>query len=300
MLSLPHQSIGFSFSSDLSLLTLKGTGLQYTDDHAYSWDNRNRKDSHCIFQYCIDGEGAIETDGITFPVHKGDAFLISIPGASHYFLPEHSSHWEFIYLEFSKECLPLLWKIHRHIGPVIHFDDNSRIRSQLIEIYKMALDNQLKSYFENSRISYDFWMYFTEYVLALSAGEVSKIDYAKSYIDNYYYKNDLNLDLIAEHAGMSKYSLCKEFHRKYGISPGKYLRSLRISQACRLLMTKSDHTLQEIAEMVGYSNDNYFGKVFRAEKGISPDKFRKQAFQYDLVHTVYETPHGKTPPSGRS
>ena len=59
MLSIPHQSIGFSFSSDLSLLTLKGIGLQYVDDHSYSWDNRNRKDSHCIIQYCIDGEGAI-------------------------------------------------------------------------------------------------------------------------------------------------------------------------------------------------------------------------------------------------
>lgn len=80
MLSIPHQSIGFSFSSDLSLLTLKGIGLQYIDDHSYSWDNRNRKDSHCILQYCIEGEGAIEIDGINRPLHKGDAFIIDIPG----------------------------------------------------------------------------------------------------------------------------------------------------------------------------------------------------------------------------
>lgn len=300
MLSLPHQSIGFSFSSDLSLLTLKGTGLQYVNDHSYSWDNRNRNDSHCIIQYCIDGEGAIEVDGIDYALHKGDAFIIDIPGPNHYYLPAHSSHWEFIYLEFSKECLPLLWKIHRTLGPVIHLSENSRISDRFMKIYNMALSNELRSYFENSRISYDLWMQLMEYVMALSVGEVSKADHAKAYIDQYYYRDDLNLDLIADHTGMSKYSLCKEFHKKYGVSPGKYLRELRISQACRLLMTNSDHTLQEIAEMVGYSNNNYFGKVFKAEKGISPDKYRKQSAKYDLVRAVYETPHIKDSLTARS
>lgn len=41
----------------------------------------------------------------------------------------------------------------------------------------------------------------------------------------------------------------------------------------------------------GYSNNNYFGKVFKAEKGISPDKYRKQSSKYDLVRAIYETPH---------
>ena len=290
MLSIMHQHIGFSSSSDLALLTLKGIGLQYIDTPSYSWDNRNRKDSHCTIQYCIDGEGAIEADGIKYPLRQKDAFIIDIPGASHYYLPKHSSHWEFIYLEFTKECLPLLWKIHRTIGPVIHFPEDSLFFRRMMEIYDMALNNELKSYFENARISYDFWLRLTEYAMTLSVSEISKVDHAKAFIDQNYYMEDLNLDLVADRAGMSKYSLCKEFHKKYGVSPGKYLRELRISQACRLLMTKSDHTLQEIAQMVGYSNNNYFGKVFKAEKGISPDKYRKQSVKYDLVRAVYETP----------
>lgn len=158
-----------------------------------------------------------------------------------------------------------------------------------MEIYRMALTDHMRSYFENSRISYDFWMKLTEYVMTLSADEVSKVDHAKAYLDRYYYRDDLNLDLVADHTGMSKYYLCKEFHKKYGVSPGRYLRELRISQACRLLMTNSDYTLKEIAEMVGYSSNNYFGKVFKAEKGISPDKYRKQTAKYDFVRAVYET-----------
>lgn len=288
--SLPHHSVGFYFSSDLSLLTLKGVGLDYADSSRYSWDNRTRKDEHCIIQYCIEGEGALDLDGIHYRVCPGDAFIIEIPGNSHYYLPDSSSHWEFLYLEFSKECLPLIWKIYRSLGPVIPITQESGLPRQMMDIYQKALDNQLKTFFENTRAAYDLWIDLTAYALALSSTELSKVDYAKAYLDQNYYHDNLTLDLVAEHAGMSKYYMCKEFHKKYGISPGKYLKELRISQACRLLTTHNDYTMQEIAEMVGYANNNYFGKVFKAAKGISPDKFKKQSHQYDFVRAIYETP----------
>ena len=79
----------------------------------------------------------------------------------------------------------------------------------------MALNNEMKSYFENARIAYDFWLRLTEYAMTLSVSEISKVDHAKAYIDQHYYMEDLNLDLVADRAGMSKYSLCKEFHKKY-------------------------------------------------------------------------------------
>lgn len=286
----PCHSVGFYFASDLSLLTLKGVGLQRVDSPDYSWDNRTRKDQHCVLQYCIAGEGALDMDGIHHPVRPGDAFIIELPGNSHYYLPDSSPYWEFLYLEFSKECLPLMRKIYRSAGPMIHISQESGLPGQMFEIYQKALDNQLKTFFENSRIAYDLWMDLTSYALALSSVELSKVDFAKTYIDQNYYRDDLSLDLVAESAGISKYYLCKEFHKKYGLSPGKYLKELRISQACRLLTTNGDHTMQDIAQMVGYSNNNYFGKVFRAAKGVSPDRFKKQSNQYDFVRAIYETP----------
>lgn len=290
MIDVPHHSIAFQLTSDLSLLTLKGIGLQDIGTSDYYYDNRIRTDAKCVIQYAFDGEGTFEIDGVSHEIRKDKAFLFEIPGNSRYYLPEHSSRWEFLYLEFSRECLPLLRKIYRMNGPVIDLPETSGIPSQMMEIYQMALDNRLNSLFENARIAYDLWMRLTEYAVTLSVSERTKVDDAKDYIDRNYYKNELNLDLVADHTGMSKYYMCKEFHKKFGVSPGKYLRELRISQACRLLMTKTDYTLQEIAEMVGYSNNNYFGKVFRAEKGISPDKYRKQSNKYDLVRTVHEMP----------
>lgn len=287
---LPHHSVGFYFASDLSLLTLKGVGLQSVDSPAYSWNSQARKDEQCIIQYSISGEGALDLDGIHYRICPGDAFIIELPGSSCYYLPDSSPRWEFLYLEFSKECLPLIRKIYRNIGPVIHIPRDSAIANQMFNIYEKAIDNRLKTFFENSKIAYNLWMDLTSYVLALSSIEFSKVDAAKAYIDQNYYRDDLNLDLVAEKAGLSKYYMCKEFHKKYGLSPGKYLKELRISQACRLLITNGDYNMQDVARMVGYSNNNYFGKVFKAVKGISPKKYKKQSDQYDFVQAVYETP----------
>ncbi len=287
---LPHRAIGYQYSTDLPFLTLKGCGLHYIDSHTYSWDNRQRPDQHCLIQYCVDGEGALEFDRINYPIRSGDAFIVDIPGENRYWLPKHSSHWEVLYLEFSKECLSLIWKIHQKAGPVIHLTEESGLPKQMFAIYEQALNNKLDTIFANSKATYSLWMDLTAYVLTSLNSEPSKIDNAKLYIDQNYPKEDLSLDLLAESVGLSKSNLCREFRRKFGLPPGQYLKNLRISQACRLLTLDADYTVQDVARMVGYPDNNYFGKVFRAAKGISPDRYRKQSVQYDIVRTIFETP----------
>lgn len=287
---LPHQSIGFQFTSDLPFITLKGIGLHYIDSHHYSWNNKNRKDELCLIQYCIDGEGALEMDGIQYTIGPKDAFILNIPGNSHYYLPKRSSHWEVLFLEFSKECLPLISKIYQYTGPVLHLTDESDLANQMFSLYRSALQNELKTFFENTKAAYNLWINFTSYALTYTKKPLSKVDYAKLYIDQNFYREDLSLDLIANYAKLSKYYLCKEFHKKYGLSPGSYLKEVRIFKACRLLTTNSNYTIQDIAHMVGYSNNNYFGKVFKSAKGITPNEFRKQSNQYDFVRHIYDEP----------
>lgn len=285
-----QHSVGVEVHSDLPLLTLKGIGLQTVTDPAYAWDNRNRPDSQCVIQYTVSGCGAVEADGIHYIVPAGYAFLVDIPGPSRYYMPPDSDRWEFFFLEFTKECLPMLWKIYRTAGPVIRLSESSGLVPRIMDLYHLVIGGQLTSYFENARLSYDFWLRLTEYAVTQSATFLSKVDYAKRFIDQNYRSPDLSLDQIADYAGLSKYYLCKEFRHKFGISPGKYIRTLRLDEACSLLSTRLDFSLQDIALQVGYANDNYFGKVFKAAKGISPDQYRKHQSRYDTVQTIYETP----------
>ena len=285
-----QHSVGVEVHSDLPLLTLKGIGLQTVTDPAYAWDNRNRPDSQCVIQYTVSAFSAVEACCIRYIVPAGYAFLVDIPGPSRYYMPPDSDRWEFFFLEFTKECLPMLWKIYRTAGPVIRLSESSGLVPRIMDLYHLVIGGQLTSYFENARLSYDFWLRLTEYAVTQSATFLSKVDYAKRFIDQNYRSPDLSLDQIADYAGLSKYYLCKEFRHKFGISPGKYIRTLRLDEACSLLSTRPDFSLQDIALQVGYANDNYFGKVFKAAKGISPDQYRKHRSRYDTVQTIYETP----------
>lgn len=297
--ALPHQySVGLDLHSDLPLLMLKGIGLQTVTSPAYFWDNQNRSDSQCVLQYTLQGCGAFELEGIHYDIRPGDLFLMDIPGPSRYYLPKDSEQWEFLFLEFTKECLPLLWKIYRTAGPVVHLTHASNLPHRMMEIYQMVLNRQVQSLFENAIFSYELWIRLTEYVVNHAMHPFSKIDYVKSFIDQHFREEELSLDQIAEHANLSKYYMCKEFRRKFGITPGKYIRSLRISEACRLLSTRTDCSLLTIAQAVGYANDNYFGKVFKAEKGVTPDQYRKTQGRYDFMQTICETPPA-VPNTGR-
>ena len=146
-----HHSIGFHFSSDLSYLTLKGAGRHIIDSHDYSWDNRNRSGDYCLVQCCIGGEGALEMKGISYSLLPGDVFLIAIPGESRYYLPAHAQYWDAPYLEFSKECLPLLRKIYGSIGPVIHLTQESGLIDRMLSIYDRALHHDWRHFLKTAK-----------------------------------------------------------------------------------------------------------------------------------------------------
>ena len=88
------------------------------------------------------------------------------------------------------------------------------------------MEKQWNSLFENTRIAYDLWTRLTEYICDAVGQRAHKGGTTpRDYIDRNYYRNELNLDMAADHAGMSKYYMCKEFHREVRnftrkVSPG--------------------------------------------------------------------------------
>jgi AraC-like DNA-binding protein len=84
------------------------------------------------------------------------------------------------------------------------------------------------------------------------------------------------LDILAVAASLKihRSTLSRIFRKKKGISPGAYLISVRIQKALSLLKDTS-FNVSEIAFMTGFSDPNYFSKVFKKNIGISPLQFRK-------------------------
>ena len=290
----PFGSVGFHMTSALPLQTLRGIGMHHITSHDYHWDNRVRKNSYVLLQYTISGKGSFQTPDHTYPQQAGDLFLVQVPGDSQYSLPDDSEYWDVLYLEFSSECLPLLYHIHQSCGPAFHLEASSTLPDQMKQLYADAISNQLASVFDNSKAAYAFLLDLADYALEHPALSSPRVTLAKNYLDSNYYNTDLNLDEVADAVGLSKYHLCREFNHLYGISPGKYLANLRLQKSCALLLQNRQHTIAEIASMVGFSNDNYFCKVFRKAFGTTPTQYRLQNQNYDLVRVLHDS-HPRIP-----
>lgn len=92
---------------------------------------------------------------------------------------------------------------------------------------------------------------------------------------NKEYNTGLSLGDIAEELNYSLPYLSKLFKDRTGHTFMAYLQKLRVSEACRLLIN-TDETANCISKLVGYSDYDYFCKVFRKSTDLMPTAFRKK------------------------
>ena len=66
-----------------------------------------------------------------------------------------------------------------------------------------------------------------------------------------------------------------------------YVNSLRISSACKRLV-KSDDTVTEISETVGFNTLRTFNRAFRKQMGMTPSEYRAQKKKEGVVTAAQE------------
>jgi len=74
---------------------------------------------------------------------------------------------------------------------------------------------------------------------------------------------------------MSANSFARLFKNQTGLSPQKYLTKARIENSCSMLH-HSPLSINEIAEICGFSDRYYFTKVFNSVMKVPPAQYRKQ------------------------
>ena len=81
---------------------------------------------------------------------------------------------------------------------------------------------------------------------------------------------------LSERLGVSKSHLVRTFTAAIGVPPGKYLTTVRVEAAQRLLLHR-EYTLDVVASLCGFSGANYLCRVFKKETGQSPAQWRAMA-----------------------
>ena len=99
------------------------------------------------------------------------------------------------------------------------------------------------------------------------------IERAREYIGQNY-KRDLSLESMSREMDMSPYYFSKLFKEVTGTNFVEYVTSIRIRRAKELLR-EGGWSMKQICQEIGYSDPNYFSRIFKKWTGQTPTEFKE-------------------------
>lgn len=90
-----------------------------------------------------------------------------------------------------------------------------------------------------------------------------------------HYSEPITLEDISLSVNLCKSECCRFFKKYMKKTMFEYLIEYRISKSLSLL-AKDDHSITEVADLCGFSNPCYFGKLFKEQMNMTPREYRKK------------------------
>lgn len=101
---------------------------------------------------------------------------------------------------------------------------------------------------------------------------IEKLSAVIRYIEQNYCR-EISIKQLAEIINLSPYHFCHVFKKSVGKTPIQYINALRMNKAESLLKS-TDLSITEIAFETGFSDANYFSRLFKKYKNVSPSSLR--------------------------
>lgn len=102
--------------------------------------------------------------------------------------------------------------------------------------------------------------------------ELWRLKLVFNYIETHY-NEKIQLENLAQMANVSLYHFCHIFKELTGYTTTDYINCLRIDKAAALM--DSNMNITEIALEVGFNDINYFSRVFKKYKNMSPRSYKR-------------------------
>ena len=99
------------------------------------------------------------------------------------------------------------------------------------------------------------------------------VSHALQYIADHVYEK-LSVEIVAKEIGISASHLTALFHRQMRISPGEYIRRVKLEESKRLIR-EGTMNFSQIAAILNYSTIHHFSRQFKDKFGISPSEYSK-------------------------
>lgn len=153
----------------------------------------------------------------------------------------------------------------------------------LTENYKESPDNNFNQLLSQSSITankknmnviyQELYDHFEQLRLGNESKQTSKTTDIVKYIKEHSNDPNLTVGMVAEHFGISISWMSNLLKRELNMSFLNCLHQERIAKAKDLII-KTDHTISDIAAMVGYANSLTMNRAFKRYEGVTPSWYR--------------------------
>jgi AraC-like DNA-binding protein len=250
-------------------------------DHVYCWHGNDitfPPHIHKELELLMVTKGQIEltTNSSIQLLRQGD-LSVMFPNTIHSYRTINDS--EYLILIFNGDMLPLYKNIFSSQKPSNNFIPVSQVPSEVYNSFcsiqqEVQLDN-------NSAIITGYLYLIIGRLLSLMSLQKTQIDIGfnlqeriLSYIQ-LNYLNPINLSLIANEFGISRFYLSRFFSHNIGIRLDKYINELRVNYA-NYLLSSSNKQITEIAFECGFETLRTFNRAYKSITSVTPREYRKQ------------------------
>lgn len=228
--------------------------------------------------YCTEGEAKLTTGKQKLKVEAGD--LVYLPaGEAHSYATPDLNPWTIHWVHFSGS-------LSNYFQQYLGFSGNNRKLSlgrqpRLLVDFNGLLSVQDRGYQEQPLIHASNRLRQLLTALPL-AGKTQQNQGSTSHLNvqqiqeimRQNLSGRLDLNQLAESAGLSRYHFIAKYKQLTGETPIQHYLQMKIEKACYLL-DAGEASVGSIADQLGYEDSYYFSRLFKKVMGVSPSGYRR-------------------------
>ena len=211
---------------------------------------------YTLLHYVEDGCGTLYKGGKSYPVQKGQIFII-LPDEVTKYVADEEHPWVYRWIAFDG----VLSKKFCELSPVVSLPEDLFPRVPNVKEYHGIVEYALAG---------QLYAMMSE-LFACGKHRNHYVRQVKDYIKSSYMR-ELRVEQIAESLSLDRRYLSRLFKEKTGQSVQEYLISVRIEEARKLL--SEGYGVGETAMLCGYNDACNFSKMFKRICGVSPAKWK--------------------------
>lgn len=232
--------------------------------------DRLKSESVYKMYYVCSGQGCIHTTGKITPLSAGDIFF-TFPAFS--FAIESKKDFTYMYISF-------VGLRGNMIMESLNISNSNFIFHNADEVYKfwkkgLSVNSKVMDLISESVLLYTF-SFLGDRILQKSnePKQNHSVNLIKKYLDEHFTDHNFSLEVMSSDLSYNKKYISYVFKKHFGIGIVEYLNTIRIQNACTMI-EQGFTSVNDIADRCGYSDAQYFSKIFKAKMGVVPTQYIK-------------------------